>query len=311
MTPTSLKPTAPWKLGLLLASMTCLFWATLPLALKVSLEALDPFTLTWIRFVCAAVFTFLLLAARNQLGGLRGLTSLQWFWLLVAAFGLIGNYVLYLIGLKYTTPANAQLLVQSAPLLLALGSVIWFKERINRYQAFGFAAIVLGLLLFFIEQRTRSSAASTYGFGAMLILLGAITWVVYALIQKTFANRLTSQQVLLVMYVIAAIALLPTATPSALAQVDSTHWWAIGYCAFNTIAAYAAFAEAMALWDASRVSAILSMTPVFTVACVAILAPLFPAHLQPERIALMGFVGGALVVAGSITASLTKSKPAA
>ncbi len=310
MTSSTVQPTPTWKLGLLLATLTCLFWATLPLTLKVSLEVLDPYTLTWIRFLAAAVFTFLLLLARGQLGALTGLSQRQWLWLLIAALCLISNYVSYLIGLKYTTPANAQLLIQSAPLLLALGSIVWFKERINRYQALGFAAIVLGLLLFFVEQRTRSVAASTYSMGAWLILLSAITWAAYALIQKTFANRLSSQQILLVMYVMAAIVLLPTATPTALAKVDATHAWAIAYCAFNTIAAYAAFTEAMALWDASRVSAILSMTPVITVACMALVAPLFPTHLQPERIALMGFIGAAFIVLGSMTASLAKSKPA-
>ena len=42
-----------WKLGLLLALVTAACWATLPVALKITLGALDPYTLTWFRFVLA------------------------------------------------------------------------------------------------------------------------------------------------------------------------------------------------------------------------------------------------------------------
>ena len=42
-----------WRLGLALALVTAACWSTLPVALKVMLAELDPFTLTWIRFVIA------------------------------------------------------------------------------------------------------------------------------------------------------------------------------------------------------------------------------------------------------------------
>ena len=42
-----------WKLGLLLALVTAACWATLPVALKITLEQVDPYTLTWFRFVLA------------------------------------------------------------------------------------------------------------------------------------------------------------------------------------------------------------------------------------------------------------------
>jgi drug/metabolite transporter (DMT)-like permease len=297
-----------WKLGLLLAWLTCLFWATLPIALKLSLETLEPITLTWFRFLCAAIFTALLISMRSGFSAYRGLDFQQWLLLAIAALGLIGNYVFYLLGLKYTTPANAQLLIQSAPLLLALGSIIWFKEKIGRFQVLGFFLIVLGLYLFFYEQLQHAAAQATYRYGAGLIFLGAVTWAVYALLQKRLSPRLNSQQFLLVMYVIAAVVLVPFATPSTLLTLDHAHWWAVAYCAFNTIAAYGAFAEAMVLWDGARVSAILTLTPILTFVAMHFLAPLFPAHLSPERIATTGLIGAACVVFGSMTASLLKAK---
>jgi drug/metabolite transporter (DMT)-like permease len=299
-----------WRLGLSLALLTCLFWATLPVALKVSLEVLDPMTLTWFRFLCACLFTGVLLAARSQLAGFKGLSALHWGLLVAAALGLIGNYVLYVLGLKFTTPANAQLLIQSAPLMLAVGSIVMLKEKVSRGQLAGFSAIALGLAVFASEQQHQATGASRYGYGFMLIFFAAISWAVYALIQKVLLARLASQQIMWVMYCIAAVVLLPFAQPAAIFKLDSVHAWAVAYCAINTIGAYGAFAEAMAHWDASRVSAVLAMTPILTVSFVAILAPLWPAHLSPERIGTLGWIGAALVVGGSICASLLKNKPA-
>jgi drug/metabolite transporter (DMT)-like permease len=297
-----------WRLGLALALLTCLFWATLPVALKVSLEVMDAGTLTWFRFACACVFTLVLLGFRGQLSGFAGLGQARWWWLLLAAAGLIGNYLLYLLGLQFTTPANAQLLIQSAPLMLALGSAIFFRESISRGQIAGFLAIALGLLFFASEQQTIATQASNYGLGFLLIFFAAVSWAVYALVQKRLLSRLTSQQIMMVMYAVAMISLLPLADFSVFVKIDFFHGLAIAYCAINTIGAYGAFAEAMAHWDASRVSAVLACTPVLTVGFISLLAPIMPEHLDPERIGSLGWLGAACVVGGSMCASLLKKK---
>lgn len=297
-----------WRVGLALALLTCGFWATLPVALKISLETLDAYTLTWFRFLAAALFTIALLAARGQLGGFNQLTRLHWLYMVCAAAGLIGNYLLYLLGLKYTTPANAQLLIQSAPLLLALGGILFFKERVSVLQGLGFAAIVFGLSAFFIEQQESAVDQQVYLFGALLILLGAASWAGYALLQKQLLVVLRSQQIMAFIYLVAALVLLPLSAPSQLLQLDRTHWLSLAYCAINTIGAYGAFAEALEHWEASRVSATLALTPILTVLTVGALAPLMPQHLNPEQIGWLGWLGAAMVIGGSVCASLFRER---
>ena len=41
------------RLGLILASITLLLWGALPVVLKLLLRSLDPFTITWYRFLLA------------------------------------------------------------------------------------------------------------------------------------------------------------------------------------------------------------------------------------------------------------------
>ena len=45
--------TGRWRLGLSLAVLAMLTWATLPVALTLALVYLDPWTLTWFRFLVA------------------------------------------------------------------------------------------------------------------------------------------------------------------------------------------------------------------------------------------------------------------
>ncbi|MCB1611368.1 MAG: DMT family transporter [Xanthomonadales bacterium] len=297
-------PSGRWKLGLALAIATALMWATLPVALKLALEVVDAYTLTWFRFLFATVALGAFMALRGQFRQFSGLSRNSWLLLTIAAVGLIGNYLGYLLGLNYTTPANAQLLIQLAPLLMAAGGVIVFKEQLRPAQWLGYGAVALGLLLFFLEQRGRAAEPVSFSFGASLILGAAGSWAIYALAQKQLLRRLDSQAVLWVIYASAAVVLLPLAQPRHLLHVDGLHWFAIIYCAVNTIGAYGAFAEALAHWEASRVSAILALTPLLTVATVSMGAAFVPGLIAPERIGVLGWTGALAVVGGSAAVSL-------
>ena len=304
-----------WRLGLTLTVITALCWATLPIALKIALEVLDPITLTWFRFLVAALFTAAWLGLRGKLRGPRagygGLGRRGWLMLLVAAVMLVGNYVFYLLGVQHTTPANAQLLIQLAPLLMALGGIWVFGERFRAAQWFGLALLALGMALFFADQLAVAARAPGYVLGSALVIVGAIVWAVYALLQKQLLVKLGSMQILLFIYVVATLMLLPFAHPATLLQLDALHWAVLAFCAFNTIGAYGAFAEALAHWEASRVSAVLATTPLLCIAAITGVHALWPQWLAPERITALGWIGASLVVAGSAAVSLLGRAPRA
>jgi len=299
------------RLGLLLALATMLLWGTLPISLKFALVSLDPYTLTWFRFAFAAVVLGVWLGARGELAALRSQPLRIWGLLLLAGAMLIGNYVFYLLGLTLTTPANAQLLIQAAPLLLALGAIAVFGERYNRWQWLGLALTVVGLLMFFSEQLTRVEVgASQYRYGAAWILLGALVWAIYGLAQKQLLLRLRSPVVLWVIYVFAVIALAPWARLDAFSALQLGAWIAVLYCALNTLAAYGAFAEALEHMEASRVSAILALSPLMTYLSSLLAHQFIPDIIHLESIAAVGAIGGALVIGGAMLTSLArKSNP--
>lgn len=291
-----------WRLGLLLALATALLWASLPVALKVALESLDPWTLTWFRFALPALLMGIWLAWRGHLGGFHALAARGWTLLVVAALTLTSNYVFYLFGLNHTTPANAQLLIQLAPLLMAFGGIFLFKERFAGGQWLGLGIMVLGLLLFFRDQ--LEAGGERYAGGALLIVIAALCWAAYALAQKQLLVSLRSTAVMGFIYAAATLLLWPMADPSSLLRLDLFHAAALTYSALNTLAAYGAFSEALAHWEASRVSAVLALTPLLTVLTMELALWIAPGLIAPERIALSGWIGAGLVVTGSMLVSV-------
>ncbi|MFT3807850.1 DMT family transporter [Arenimonas sp.] len=300
-----------WKLGLLLALVTAACWATLPVALKITLEQVDPITLTWFRFLVASLVMFAWLAVRGGLAQFAALDGRRWALLAIAGAMLIGNYVFYLLGVEHTSPANAQLLIQLAPLLMALGGIFVFREPYRLGQWIGLGIIVLGLCLFFRDQlQADSTSAGGYLLGSAFVLIAAVVWAVYALIQKQLLLRLSSPAILLFIYALASIALLPFSHPSRLSGLDAGHWALLGYCALNTLIAYGAFAEALAHWEASRVSAILATTPLLCLATVAGVHALWPLSIASEAVTALGYAGAVLVVMGSTASSLLGNRKA-
>ena len=296
-----------WKIGLTLSLVTVFFWATLAVALDIGMKVLDEWTLTWFRFFIAAIFTSLILTKGGHWKAYKNLSKSEWLWLLLAAVMLIANYVLFMVGMNKTTPGNAQVLIQLAPLLMTLGGVVFYKETFSRMQQLGVLLLIVGLVLFFNEQ-LNLLLSSDYIHGVVIIVFAAITWAVYALIQKKLLNVLTPQSILAVIYILATFVLLPLTAPEKLLQLNSNQWIAVGYAALNTVGAYGAFAEALKHWQASRVGMVIALTPVFTFFFISLMASLFPNMVEAENIQQLGWIGVILIVTGSMFASLGKDK---
>lgn len=294
-----------WGYGLFLALLTAFLWGILPIKLKQVLQVMDPITVTWYRLTVSGCLLFAWLAVNRRLPAVGKLGRKGAGLIVVAVFGLMGNYVLYLIGLNLLSPGTAQLVVQIGPVLLLVASVFVFKERFSLGQGLGLLVLLAGFGLFF-NQRLEELLTSlgVYTTGVLTILLATSIWVFYALSQKQLLTVWHSQQVMMVMYLSCALLLMPWAHPLEALQLSPLQGWLLLACCLNTLVAYGAFAEALAHWEASRVSATLALTPLVTFLAVAAAAVLWPDYVQAEDINALGYVGAVTVVVGSALVAL-------
>jgi drug/metabolite transporter (DMT)-like permease len=292
-------------LGFTLASITMLLWGILPLALKILLRAMDSPTIVWYRFFLSSILLGALLAWRGGLPPMARFSRAQWLLLAIATVGLALNYLAYMVGLELTSPANAQVLIQLAPLMLALGGLLVFREHFSRLQWAGFCILILGLAAFFASQlRALASSPNRYLLGSATLVGAALTWAIYGMAQKQLLHWFSSQAVMLCIYAGCTVCLSLVAKPATILGLDGMELGVLLFCALNTLIAYGAFAAALAHWEASRVSSVLALTPLATLAFAWLMAALWPALVAPEAISPTSLLGAAAVVGGSLLTSL-------
>ncbi|WP_166359090.1 DMT family transporter [Pseudomonas akapageensis] len=297
-----------WVYGLLLSLLTAFLWGILPIKLKQVLQTMDPVTVTWYRLMVSGGVLFAYLAFVKRLPSFTGLGRRNIGLVLLAVAGLVGNYVCYLFGLKLVSPGTAQLVIQMGPILLLLGSVFIFKERFTLTQGIGLAILLAGFGMFF-NQRLEEllTSLSQYTAGVLITLLAAAVWTFYALGQKQLLTVWNSVQVMMLIYLLCALVLTPWAHPLEVLQLSPLQGWLLLACCLNTLVAYGAFAEALAHWEASRVSATLAITPLVTFGAVAVAAQIWPDYVPKEEINGLGYTGAMIVVLGSALTALGPS----
>jgi drug/metabolite transporter (DMT)-like permease len=301
--------TGRWRLGLSFALLTAVMWGVLPIALKALLDRIDPYTLTWYRFLAAGALLGGFLIQRGRLPSLRALGGRRWVLFSVAVVGLTGNYLLYLLGLRYVTPATSQMVIQLAPVFLLLGGLIFFRESFRPSQWFGLLVLVAGLALFFNNRLDELLAAGGhYHVGVAITVVAALVWAAFALAQKQLLRSLDSAQILVLIYAAAVVFILPLVELGQVRGLSSLEWGLLLFCCVNTVIAYGAFAEALVHWEASRVSSVLAITPLITLLSIALGVRWFPGLVEPERINMLSVAGACLVVIGSATAALGRRR---
>lgn len=294
-----------WKLGLGFSLVTAVMWGGLPIALKVILGEMDSITVTWYRFSVSAVIALLWYGHRSGDAIKRLLRPPLWPLTLLAVVGLLANYILYLTGLDQTTAEAAQILIQLAPLFLLVGSVWLFKEPFSVPQWLGVAGFTLGLLLFFHHRlRTLASLDESYLLGILFIMLASVTWAGYGLAQKQLLKQVSASELLLLLYVAGSLFFWPAASPGQIQQLDDFGLAMLAFAGLNTIIAYGSFGYAMTHWEASRVSAVITLTPLLTLFFVFLSNVVYPGFIQTEPLDWLNWLGAALVVSGSTLAAM-------
>ncbi|MBE9205299.1 DMT family transporter [Nostoc sp. LEGE 06077] len=298
-----------WRLGLALSLLTVFLWGILPIALAVILQGLDVYTVIWFRFFVSFILLSGYLGVRRELPKLRQLPAAAWKLLAIATLMLGANYFFFMQGLALTSPANAEVLIQLATLLLGLGGLVIFHERYTLRQWLGVGVLICGYVIFFHDQLSNLiTAHSTYIFGSALVAVGASVWAIYALAQKQLLQSLSSPNIMMLIYGGAALLFTPVAKPDTILKLNNLELGMLIFCALNTLIAYGAFAESLEHWEASRVSAVLTLAPIVTLLSVELVAIFIPNLIPVDHVTLTGMIGASLVVTGSMAIALGKKR---
>ncbi|MBI5533050.1 MAG: DMT family transporter [Deltaproteobacteria bacterium] len=255
----------------------------------------DPTALAMARIAGGAT-VFIALALFTSGGSVRSLADVG----KLAGLSLLGivlNQLLFLRGLRTTTPLSATVLVGTIPVFAAAASVLFGRERAGWKTVAGLALSVLGIA---VLAKFHLPAG-----GDLLVLLNALSYGIYLALAQPIVQRLGALRSMAWVFGLGSLLLLPWGG-SALVH-DALRWsaGAWGLVAFIVIVpsvlAYLGNTWALARAAPSQVAVYIYLQPLL----VAALARIQLGHPVQPRVA----VAGLLILAGVTLVVVRRTQP--
>ena len=267
--------------------VTLFFWASAFVAIRHLGEQVGPGALTLGRLVVGSVALGAFLLTRPRRWPARG------DWPALVACGLLwfGIYNVALNeGERRVDAGTAAMLIQIAPVLIAILATVFLRERMTRYLGAGLVLAFGGVLLIGLSA---SGGGNRDVLGVVLCVVSAATYAVSMVLQKPLLSRLSALELTWFACTIGAIACLPFAGDlvGTVREIPlSSVIWIVYLGVFPTAIAFTTFAYALARVDASQLGVTTYLVPPITI----VLGWLFLREAPP----VLAIVGGIVCLVG-------------
>jgi len=283
-------------------------WGVLAIALKVASKAIDSPTIVWFRF-SLAFSGMAVWALFNDPKALKILYKPSLI-LVISTLMLAWNYMGFFGGVQYTTPGNAQVAVQTGQVVLAIFGVVFFNEKLSLVQGLGFLLALIGFWIFYQQHLTALPAnKSEYTKGMLLTVSAALTWAVYAAMQKKLIRQHPVTTLNLFIFGLPILLYLPFANFESLAHLSLGYWLLLIFLGANTLISYVCLSLALKYMEAGKVSVLLIMNPIITFVIMGVLTWLQVSWIAPEHFSILSILGALLALFGAVLVVRKKRNP--
>lgn len=265
-------------------------WGAAFSGIKIVLEDVGPYALTFARLVLAALaYTVVLpFLPRGRIERQRG-DLIRLF--LLGLFGAAGYHLAVNWGEQYVSAGLASLIVASMPAMVAVLAAIFLAEHLSRRKIAGLAIAFGGVGVLAVSGDGALEARSLAG--ALVTLLAPISWSIYTIISKPLAARYDGVRLNVLGAWFGALVVFPFAVPELyqLRDLDAGGWlWMLYLGSFSTAGSYIVYAWALRRLQATVVASFVQLVPATSLLWAWLLLDEVPARLA--------IVGGAFVVIG-------------
>jgi drug/metabolite transporter (DMT)-like permease len=212
--------------------------------------------------------------------------------------GIVGNtfyQFLFISGIRRTTASSTSLILTMTPILIAVLSAIFLKERIHWIGWVGILTSFFGLYFVVFENGAGISIGKEGLKGNLMILVGNIFWAVYTVFSKPLLERMSALRLTTWTLSFGALFYLPLTAK----EIVALHWRGLSARSLGALFFSAVFAIAISYvtWYSSvkrvgntKTGIFSNITPVFTV--------IFAQLLLGERIGLTKVIGALVIILG-------------
>jgi drug/metabolite transporter (DMT)-like permease len=265
-------PTAPSATDLRLAQalvfITPAFWSVNYLVARWAPEFIAPHALALGRWSLAAML--LALVCRDELRAKRTAIRGEAGQLLV--LGALGMWIcgaFVYIGGRSTTAVNIGLLYATSPVLIALASALWLRERLGPTQWLGVAMALAGMLHILLKGQWQALAQWQINPGDAWVAVAATCWAGYSLLLRAWPSAFGPTARLTLIACGGIVVLLPfTLLEAWLGPPTRATWQSLALVLAAALipgaGAYAAYSTMQRTLGAARVAVVLYLGPLYT-----------------------------------------------
>lgn len=202
----------------------------------------------------------------------------------------------------YTSPSNAQVAIQSGPLLLALFGILFFKEKISKVQIAGFLLAILGFWIFYRQHVSAVPIGQEgqYTKGMLITFSGAVAWAIYAAFQKKLVVHYPVGTLNVFIFGLPVLLYLPFVNFESLAHLSIGYWALLVFLGANTLISYGCLSLALKYLEAGKVSIIIILNPIITFILMGILTALSVDWIAGEHFSVLSIAGALIALGGAI-----------
>ena len=219
--------------------LTAIFWGGTFIAGRVVSQQVSPFSAAFFRFIMASLC--LLLVIRLKEGRFPLPAKQQLFPLfLLGLTGIFAYNYFFFKGLKLVEAGRASVIVAQNPIVIALLSAYFFKERLTPLRILAILLSVSGAALAITRGNPASVFQGGLGVGELYIFGCVATWAAYSLLGKAVMRNLSPLHSVTHSVLIGTGLLLPFALIEGGIQAAPSYAWrawaGLGYLAvFGTV----------------------------------------------------------------------------
>jgi drug/metabolite transporter (DMT)-like permease len=288
----------------LLLVLTTLFWSGNFVLSRGMHADIPPLALSFWRWVLALAI-MLAFSSRIFLSQRAIVYRERRFIIIQGLLGVTGFNSLIYLAVQTTTAVNAVLINSCVPILIALCSLVLFKEPLNRRQWAGILVSLSGVALIIVAGDLRSLVGLEFNRGDLLVLCAGLAWALYSVNLKRFPADLHPFSYLVGIMIAGVLGILPFYLVELRMgfglSVNGPTLITIVYVAiFPSVLAFIFWNRAVRDIGANRAGIFIHLMPVFS----SIMAILF----LGESIELFHLQGIGLVFAGIFLATYRGSK---
>lgn len=275
--------------------LAALFWAGNFNTGKLVVRHLPPFTSAAIRFAIASIVVTAAYLATERVDAQAIRRHLAWY-VVLGIIGVFGFNVLFFLGMRYTSPVNASLIVATNPLITVVLSSIALHEELRANQKAGLALSMLGVLFVITGGSWAVIRTMSVSIGDVLMLLACTCWAVYSVLVRRHLSDSSPLATTTLTILFGAVAMIPFAIlePRAapLTTLPGSVWLGLLYMGIpGAVLAYLLWNQAVKALGPSKASLYYNLLPVFTMAVSIALGD----SVAPAQVA-----GGAIVIGGCL-----------